>query len=265
MTWGWRAATVESGGETIHYEVVGDDPALPWLVLTHGAGGSHAIWWQQVPFFAARFRIVTWDCRGFGRSSFRTGVVTAESCAADQLAVMDAAGVDRAHVVAQSMGGWWAVEATIRQPERVCSLTLCDTIGGLYTPELEQALLDYMASARLEAARVGAHPALDASLFERDPALAFLYQQLGTFFEPPVAEMATALLRDRRTHAELDATGVAVAMLAGADDPIFPAPLLRKSAELLARGRFVEIADAGHSPYFERAAEWNQAVLELLS
>jgi 3-oxoadipate enol-lactonase len=265
MTWAWRSDTVESAGESIYFEVVGDDPELPWLVLTHGAGGSHAIWWQQIPALAAHHRVVTWDCRGFGNSTFRTGVLGASACGDDLLAVMDAAGADRAHLVGQSMGGWWVTDVTVRRPDRVRSLALCDTIGGLYTDELDAAFHDYMANARAEAARVGAHPALDEALFARDPALAFLYQQLGTFFTPPVAEMARALVHDRHTHAEVDATGVPVLVLAGSDDPIFPAPLLRQSAGRLARAGFVEIAGAGHSPYFERAPAWNDAVLAFLA
>ena len=60
----WRTGRVVSGGEEITYEVIGDDG--PVVLLTHGAGGSHASWFQQVPFLAALgYRVVTWDCRGF--------------------------------------------------------------------------------------------------------------------------------------------------------------------------------------------------------
>jgi pimeloyl-ACP methyl ester carboxylesterase len=180
---------------------------------------------------------------------------------------MDAVGVDRAHLVAQSMGGWWATEVTVTAPERVRSLVLCDTIGGLYTDALERAFADFVTRAAKEAGRppvVGSHAAVDAGLADRDLAHAFLYQQLGTFFTPPLGEMVGALDRGRRTHAELDATGVSVMVLAGEHDPIFPAPLLRESAALLARGGFVEIVGGAHSPYFELPGAWNDAVLRFL-
>jgi len=108
------------------------------------------------------------------------------------------------------------------------------------------------------------HPALDQRVFDRDPALAFLFQQLGTFYEGPAREIAAALVRDRRTHAEVNKTDVPVLMLAGSDDPVFPAPLLQKSAELLARGEFIQIAGGGHTPFFTQAADWNTAVLGFL-
>ena len=47
----WQTGTVDSFGEQIYYEVTGADDA-PAIVLTHGAGGSHAAWYQQVPVLA---------------------------------------------------------------------------------------------------------------------------------------------------------------------------------------------------------------------
>jgi len=264
MTWPWRRGTTASGDEEIYYEVVGDDPALDWVVFTHGAGGSHAGWWQQVPAFADSYRVITWDCRGCGNSTFKSGVFGAERNAMDLVAVLDAAGADRAHLVGQSMGGWWVTETAVRFTERAQSLILTDSIGGLYTAELEAAFQSYVASARPPEGRVGMHPAIDQRVFDRDPALAFLFQELGTFYEGPGKEIAAALVRDRRTHAEVDETGVPVLMLAGSDDPVFPAPLLQKSAALLAHGEYVQIAGGDHAPFFTQAADWNTAVLGFL-
>jgi pimeloyl-ACP methyl ester carboxylesterase len=168
------------------------------------------------------------------------------------------------------MGGWWVTETAVRFPDRAQSLILTGTIGGLYTPELETAFQSYIASARDIAStrppegRVGLHLALHQRVFERDPALAFLFQQLGTFYDGPGVEIAASMVRDRRTHAEVDETGVPVLMLAGSDDPVFPAPLLQKSAALLAHGEYAEIAHGGHVPFFTQAADWNAAVLGFL-
>jgi pimeloyl-ACP methyl ester carboxylesterase len=61
---------LEREGERIYWEAIGEGPPL---VLTHGAGGNHAVWFQQVPRFARERRVVLWDQRGFGRSSARGG------------------------------------------------------------------------------------------------------------------------------------------------------------------------------------------------
>ena len=106
-------------------------------MLTHGAGGTHAAWFQQVPTLAANgFRVITWDCRGFGNSTFTSGVHGSAAAVADMAAVLDATGTPGADLVGQSMGGWWVTAFTVAHPARTHSLTLANTVGGLYTPDL---------------------------------------------------------------------------------------------------------------------------------
>src|SRR4051794_22918893 len=71
----WRTAHLDHGGDVLYYEVTGA-PDARTVVLTHGAGGTHASWFQQVPALAAAgYRVVTWDSRGFGNSTCTDGTV----------------------------------------------------------------------------------------------------------------------------------------------------------------------------------------------
>src|SRR5262249_40936498 len=90
----WHAGTGASGGEDISYEAT--EPASPaaTILLTHGAGGSHAIWYQQVVAFAQGYRVITWDTRGFGNSTFRSGTHGPHAAADDMRAVLDATGTE---------------------------------------------------------------------------------------------------------------------------------------------------------------------------
>jgi pimeloyl-ACP methyl ester carboxylesterase len=257
----WRTGTVESDGETIYYEVTGARDA-PAVVLTHGAGGSHAVWYQQVPVLAdAGYRVVTWDSRGFGGSTFRTGRLGPTEAAADLERVLDAAGVDGIHLVGQSMGGWWATAFALARPERLRSLALSNTIGGLWTDELMQHFARYVAATSPDDAVLGVHSALSPSFPDREPARAFLYQQLNTFHSPPLRAVGRALAETRIDHAGIDALGVPVLVITGSDDALFPPALVADSARRLTSAEIVEIADAGHSPYFERPDEYNAALL----
>jgi 3-oxoadipate enol-lactonase len=67
------------------------------------------------------------------------------------------------------------------------------------------------------------------------------------------------------THSQLNATGVPVLVVTSPDDQLFPAPLIRAGAALLRDARVVEIAGAGHSSYFERASDFNTALLAFLA
>jgi len=266
VTHRWRTATVASAGETIYYEVTGPDDA-PTVVLTHGAGGSHAAWFQQVPPLAdAGYRVVTWDSRGFGSSTFATGVIGMDAAVDDLVAVLDAIGSERAHLVGQSMGGWWATAFALAQPRRLRTLTLSNTVGGLWTDALFAHFATFVAGASAaDESRLGVHSALGPAFGARDPAHAFLYQQLNTFHTPPMAAVGRVLAGARVEHAALDALGIPILVITGTDDALFPAPLVTESAARLTNATVVEIGDAGHSPYFERPEEYNAALLPFLA
>ncbi|MDQ1521368.1 MAG: hypothetical protein QOI55_2441 [Actinomycetota bacterium] len=261
----WRTGTVPSGGEDIYYEVVEGDAPQSTVVLSHGAGGSHAVWYQQVvALAAARYRVVTWDARGFGNSTYRTGEHGAAVSAADLGAVLDATDTADAHLVGQSMGGWWVTTFALEHADRARSIVLTNTVGGLWTDDLLAQFKDYMRTARADAqARAGTHPALGEERTTDNLAHAFLYQQLNTFHSPPLLEIATALVATRYAHEDLRALGVPTLVVTGSEDPIFSARHVRKCAALL-DAELVEIIGAGHSAYWEHPDQYNAALFAFL-
>jgi 3-oxoadipate enol-lactonase len=102
------------------------------LILINGFGGSSAGWRPEfVAGLARSFRVITLDNRGTGRSDTPEAPVTIAQMADDAVAVLDAAGVDRAHVLGISMGGMIAQEVVLRHPARVIGLVLgCTTCGA---------------------------------------------------------------------------------------------------------------------------------------
>ena len=231
-------------------------PDAGTVVLTHGAGGNHASWFQQVPTLAAAgYRVVTWDSRGFGNSTCRSGTVGADIAAGDLAAILDTIDAkEPVDLVGQSMGGWWVSAFTVAHPERVRTLTLANTIGGLFTPELHAHFRSLLTTPLPDdGPRLGTHSALSATLVTRDPALAFLYQQLDSFHEPPFPAIMRALTGWEVTPAQIDAANVPVLVITSPDDQLFPADLIRSGAARVRNARVVEIAGAGHSSYFERA------------
>ncbi len=255
---------VESGGERVYYEVHGEgDP----VVLCHGAGGNHVAWYLQVPELAREHRVVSWDQRGFGRTTNRADQPTPANAVADLIALLDHLGIARAHVIGQSMGGWAALGVALAQPARVRSLVLADTIGGIWTPLAQrefEAFAKRAAGLRTDGLPLGRHPAIDESLLARDPAHAFLYQQLQSLNEAPPAAIALHLRAAAYAPEALARLALPVLFVVGERDPIFPPAVIRDAAAQIPGARVVEIAGAGHSPYFEKPREWNDAVLAFL-
>jgi pimeloyl-ACP methyl ester carboxylesterase len=167
------------------------------------------------------------------------------------------------------MGGWWASGFAVAHPERVRALAITNTVGGLWTDALRAHFATLAGREAADAiadteTHVGVHTAVGSTLRDRDLPLAFLYQQLNTFHTPPMHLVLGALAHDHCTHDDVRALAAPKLWISASDDPLFPAALVRESAERVG-ARFEVIDDAGHSPYFERATEWNAIVLDFLT
>ena len=260
-----RTGFVEHDGERLYYEVIGDESsdATP-LVLSHGAGGNHAVWFQQVAHFASDRVVITWDHRGYGRSSDlgdRTGPRVAS---ADLLAILDELGIERADLVGQSMGGWSVVGAALARPGLARSIVLADTIGGFATETVIAGLAHALARGP-ERDALGDHPALGEAFSARSPELAHLYQSLGRMGSADSETVITRLLEVTYDEAQAAQLTMPVLLIVGDHDQLFAPAAIRALGDLLPDARVVEIAGAGHSPYFEDPNGWNRAVDSFLS
>ena len=168
----------QNGEISIYYDTYGE-PAGPALVFAHGAGGNAASWWQQVPVFSADHHVVVFDHRGFGRSVCPPEQQSAAHYEADVASVMDAAGIDRAVIVCQSMGGWTGVRMAVYRTERVGGVLLGNTPGAVRT-EVTVANRREMAERLAEAGGL-INRAYSPEFAERHPAGAVLYRQISAF------------------------------------------------------------------------------------
>lgn len=248
-------------GAKLYYEVHGPKPGTaPALVFAHGLGGNHLSWWQQVPHFCGRYTCVVFDHRGFALSREAPGGPGAAAFADDLAALLDHLGVERASLVAQSMGGWTCLRFTVRHPERVERLVMCDTHGGIDTPAIRAA----WAEARGLAASLpaGAHPAAGARMFRERPDLHFLYTEINDLTAARTPEEMRALIRDAGTLSPEDVAliDMPVLFIAGEEDIVIPPAVIEIARGCIRDAAIERVPGAGHSVYFERAARFNEVV-----
>lgn len=115
------------------------DAALPSVVFIHGAQNDHSVWALQTRYFAHHgFNVLALDLPGHGRSkgAAKAGVA---ALSAWLLALLDAAGVERAMLVGHSMGSLIALETAHAAPQRVSGLAL---LGSTYPMKVSEALLE---------------------------------------------------------------------------------------------------------------------------
>lgn len=117
----------DANGHRLYYEVHGSGPPL---LCVMGLGCDIADAGAQLPVFAERYRTIVFDNRDAGRSSYADGPYTVADMAADTMALIDALGLERFHLLGISLGGAIAQEVALALGGRVLTLTLCVTYAG---------------------------------------------------------------------------------------------------------------------------------------
>jgi pimeloyl-ACP methyl ester carboxylesterase len=109
-------------GVKLYVETVGSGTPV---VFVHEYAGDYRSWEAQVRYFCRQHRCVTYSQRGYPPSDVPSdpGRYSQDVARDDVIAVMDALGIDKAHVVGHSMGGYTALHVGIRYPQRCLSVT----------------------------------------------------------------------------------------------------------------------------------------------
>ncbi len=257
-----------SDGIRIHYDVVGRRDAEP-LLMIQGLGADSRGWMLQRLAFVRHHRIITFDNRGVGRSDKPLGPYDLERMALDAIEVLDAAGVDSAHVMGASMGGVIAQILAVRHPERIRSLVLACTAcrhQGWRRWLLEQ----WAEEARDQGMRVWAQHNLRWIVGPRSmrrfwPAFNALS---GVFISAPahafVAQVRAILDIDEGLRDEVPDHTPPTLVICGSQDILTPQSDSEELAELIPGAELVVVRGASHGFMVEAAPAFNRVVGEFL-
>lgn len=115
---------IDIGSLNVYYETDGDGEPL---VFIHGLGSSTVDWDEQVAAFKNKFRVLRYDVRGHGQTDKPSGRYSVPLFAQDLAKLLDRLGINEAHIVGFSMGGWIAFQFAVDHPDRVKSLTIVNS------------------------------------------------------------------------------------------------------------------------------------------
>jgi 3-oxoadipate enol-lactonase len=206
-------------GTRLHYKSAGQGTPV---IMVHGLSDDHTLWRHQVPALAERYRVISLDVRGHGRSGKPRQPWDVPTLADDLVALLDSLELDSAVLVGLSMGGGISQTAAIRHPERVRALALLSTSSSF--PEATRERFRRRADV---AERDGLAPLVD-SMVERWFAPEFRAahpEEIARTRETVLANDPLAFATACRANAardwtgELDRIGCPVLVLAGARDP----------------------------------------------
>jgi pimeloyl-ACP methyl ester carboxylesterase len=275
---------LERDGVKISYRLHGTsgDP----LLLLMGLGIDSNGWALQVPAFAANHRLLLVDNRGVGRSGKPPGPYSTATMADDAIAALDAAGIERAHVVGLSMGGMIAQEVAIRHPHRVGALALCSTYarpGREVTETSEKGNSQFGGISLVELAKGGQ---VDLSKFDVRGLLDFLLplvfsarflkenssfldmflaQALANGFsaEGFFGQVGAVLSHD--TVARLGTVKSPTLVMTGTVDDLVPPHHSDELQRLIPGAKLTRVEGGTHGFNFEMSVRFNEILLEFLA
>jgi pimeloyl-ACP methyl ester carboxylesterase len=255
-------------GVEIAYDVWGRRGGEP-VLLIQGLGTDSRGWALQRMAFGRRYRCFAPDNRGVGRSGKPTGPYDLAQMGRDALAVLDAEGIQSAHVIGASMGGVIAQIMAVLHPPRVRSLVLACTScrHHQWRREVLQEWADRVQAGGMSALGGDALRWLvGPRLRKRFGMWLNLLARILVQAQPePFAEQVQAILAapdDLRF--ELVNVRVPTLVITGSQDALTPIGDAEELAEMIPHARLVELRGAAHGLMVESPSAFNAAVLDFL-
>lgn len=262
-------------GIRLFYEEAGEGTPI---IFVHEFGGSHWSWEPQLNFFARRHRVITFAARGYPPSDIPREVESySQARAADDIVdVLDAAGIEKAHVVGLSMGGFAALHVALRHPKRVLS---CVAAGAGYGAEKahedyfkgisEQVARNFQERGAKDFAPTYAEGASRVQFQEKDPRGWRLFAERLARHDPLGAANTMRGVQMRRPslydlEAEFRALDTPVLIMTGDEDDhcIQPGLFLKRA---IPRAGIAVFPKSGHTLNLEEPELFNRLVADFLS
>jgi pimeloyl-ACP methyl ester carboxylesterase len=259
-------AFVARDGVKIYWDEEGEGPPI---LLIMGLSYPSAMWHRVRPALARHYRTIAFDNRGAGRSDSPPGPYSMKQMAEDAAAILDAAGVNRAHVYGVSMGGMIGQEFAQQCPQRVLSLILgCTSPGGRNSVLAEQAARDLLMGRHTlppeEAMQASVpyiyDPGTPRERIDEDLALR---RQWFPRPESYVAQLQAIL--GWESYDWLDQIQAPTLLIHGQSDRLVPARNSEIMAERIPGAKLVLLPHAGHIFSTDQPEAARDAVLDFLT
>ncbi|HEY0233371.1 MAG TPA: alpha/beta hydrolase [Dokdonella sp.] len=265
----------QAAGARLYYEEVGE--GVP-IVFVHEFGSDLREWEQQVRWFSREFRCIRFNARGYSPSDVPEGDEHYGQVPAtdDIAAVMDAAGIERAHVVGLSMGAFATLHFGLRYATRALSLVVAGAGSGAprdarakFRAESEHAAQRYLDEGSVAMAQSLGHGATRIQLLLKDP---LGWNEFVAHHAKHSAEGSACTLRNYQAlrpslydlEAELRACPVPTLLIVGdEDEPCLDANLYLKRT--MPAARLWMLPATGHAVNLEEPAAFNAGVQDFIT
>lgn len=250
------------GGRLV-FDVDGPDVASTCLLL-HSLGTTSDLWAPQVEALSRRYRVIRYDVRGHGRSQPPVGPYTLEQLGADALAVLDAVGVERAHLCGVSLGGLTAQWLGVHAPDRVGRIVAANTAARLGSREAWAERIDLVRGRGMDAVIEGGIARWFTPRFQQaSPDTVDHFRAMLRSCPVEGYAGSCAVLRDADLREEISRIAAPTLVVTGTHDTATPPALGELVAARVPHARAIEL-DAAHLSNVEQADAFTTAVRDFL-
>jgi pimeloyl-ACP methyl ester carboxylesterase len=258
----------KTGNLNIYYEIIGQGEPL---VMIRGIGSNVDHWYEQVPVLSKKYQLLLFDNRGIARTSDPGGSFSTRDMAADTIALMEAVGIERAHILGYSMGGMIVQEMALAYPEKVNGLLLVATDCGISLrikarPEFSGIFTEMVRLGTIEARQAAAVCLFAKQTFESRPEIIQRYAEISARFpasQQTLSRQWEAITRHDACDRLPDISSPALA-ITGSEDELIPPENARVMAERIPDAQMISIEGGGHQFLIEQPEAFNEAVMSFL-
>lgn len=240
------------------------------VIFLHGYPFSKAMWQEQLGFLKTKHRVIACDIRGFGRSKDEESTLSIDLFADDLIAFMDKLTIDKAIICGLSMGGFIALDALKKFPNRFDALILCDTQCIADTDEVKAKRyktideITFAGAAEFSEGFVKSVFHKD-SLESKKEVVERVRNVVFSNSQRIITMGLTALAGRMETCSILSGVTIPTLILCGREDEVTPLEQSESMYAAIKGSRFHVIEHAGHVSNLEQPEEFNQHLLHFLT
>ncbi len=240
----------------------------PWVTFVTGIANDYSMWDGQAPALTGDFRVLRYDLRGQGGTPPSKGAVTIKSLVADLVALWDALGIDKSHLVGLGLGGAIAQAAAIQHAQRIDRLVPCCCRAQM-VPDFAALWHQLIATVQAQ----GIEPIVE-------PTLQRWFPDPFRTANPKAMDAVRNMIRRTSVKGYLDCAGAFLGLaledrlhlirspalyLSGADDHRGgPSPLMAGLAAKVPGARHAAVPDAAHIANIQNPEGFNHLLLDFL-
>lgn len=256
--------TIFANGINMSYRFDGPEGA-PVILLSNSLMSNLSMWAPQMPALEQSFRVLRYDTRGHGATDATPGAYSIKLLAEDAMALLDALGIEKVHFAGLSLGGMIAQYVGANFPDRVISLSLCDTASEMPTLEMWN---DRISTAQANGVSALAEPTLKRwftapFLASKHPDIDKVGEMIRTTSLAGFVGCASAV-RDMSQTNLLKNIKAPTVIIVGEDDPGTTVAQSRVLEEHIDGASLVILKEAAHLSNIEQVDAFNQAMMSFL-